>query len=85
MQVTLTVQRHMEKTEQGLNIPGGGLRIPFWYRRCQVGGRELKKKNLSPKLIKEAVEWWELSRKELYWLTSCRSCNHIDVELWMFF
>lgn len=47
MQVTLTVQRHMEKTEQGLNIPGGGLRIPFWYRRCQVGGRELKKKKIS--------------------------------------
>lgn len=46
MQVSLAVQRHMEEREQRLNMPGGGLIIPCWHRRCRVRGRGLKKKKM---------------------------------------
>lgn len=85
MQMTLTVQSHMEERKQGLNMPGGGLRIPCWHRRCRLGGRGFKKK-CQPQVGQKSSKVVGTLRKGLYsgMLASCRSCTHTDVELWTF-
>lgn len=64
MQVTLTVQRHMEGREWGLNMPSGGLRIPCWCRRCRVEGKGVFKKMPASSLVKKAVRCLELLGKD---------------------